>query len=83
MTIGTRRWPARRPPGSISANRAIQRLRALYYMRSSRSTDWSFPGYGETFRADTFFEVGTDLLDRKIKALRLTGRDEVVSSPAE
>jgi LmbE family N-acetylglucosaminyl deacetylase len=48
----------------------IQPLRALYYMEILSSTDWSFPGNGETFRADTFFEVGTELLDRKIEALR-------------
>jgi LmbE family N-acetylglucosaminyl deacetylase len=47
----------------------IQRLRALYYMEILSSTDWSFPGNGETFRADTFFEAGGDLLDRKIEAL--------------
>ena len=48
----------------------IRGLRALYYMEVLSSTEWSFPGNGEAFRADTFLEVGADLLDRKIEALR-------------
>ncbi|MEK7993853.1 MAG: PIG-L family deacetylase [Planctomycetota bacterium] len=46
------------------------RLRALYYMEILSSTDWSFPGYGDGFRADTFVEIGSEFLERKIKALR-------------
>ena len=46
----------------------VARLRHLYYMEVLSSTDWSFPGQGTRFEADTFFEAGN--LDRKIEALR-------------
>jgi hypothetical protein len=32
------------------------------------ATDWTFPS-GDAFRADTFFEIGEDFLEKKIKAL--------------
>jgi LmbE family N-acetylglucosaminyl deacetylase len=44
-------------------------LRRLYYMEILSSTDWSFPGSGRPFEADTFFEAGGQL-DRKCEALR-------------
>ena len=45
-------------------------LRGLYFMEILSATDWAFPGSGEQFRADTFFEIGESLLERKIEALR-------------
>lgn len=47
----------------------VPRLRHLYYMEILSSTDWSFPGTGTRFEADTFFEAGAHV-DRKIEALR-------------
>ena len=46
----------------------VPRLRHLYYMEILSATDWSFPGSGSRFEADTFFEAG-DYLDRKCQAL--------------
>lgn len=47
----------------------IPRLQALYFMEILSSTDWSFPGTQQPFRADTFFPI-EDTLERKIEALR-------------
>lgn len=47
----------------------VKPLRALYFMEILSSTDWSFPS-GAEFRADTFFEIGAQNLDKKIEALR-------------
>ena len=47
----------------------VPRLRHLYYMEILSSTDWSFPGTGTRFEADTFFEI-EDHLARKCEALR-------------
>jgi LmbE family N-acetylglucosaminyl deacetylase len=47
----------------------VPRLRRLYYMEILSSTDWSFPGSGAPFEADTFFEAGAQL-ERKCEALR-------------
>lgn len=43
-------------------------LKALYFMEILSATDWTFPG-GAAFHADTFFEIGEDLLERKLQAL--------------
>lgn len=48
----------------------VARLRALYFMEILSATDWSFPGQGEPFRADTFFEVGAEGLQQKLRALQ-------------
>ena len=45
-------------------------LRRLYYMEILSSTDWSFPGSGNGFQADTFFEIGEAHLENKIAALQ-------------
>lgn len=47
----------------------VPRLQALYFMEILSSTDWSFPGTQQPFRADTFFPI-EDTLERKIEALR-------------
>lgn len=45
-------------------------LRALYFMEVLSATDWSFPSGMVAFRPDTFFEIGEELLERKLEALR-------------
>jgi hypothetical protein len=45
--------------------RGIRELPALYSMETFSSTDCSFPGGGEAFLEDTFFN---SLIDRKIEA---------------
>jgi LmbE family N-acetylglucosaminyl deacetylase len=47
----------------------IVALRGLYFMEILSATDWTFPS-SDAFRADTFYEIGEDLLDKKIEALR-------------
>jgi LmbE family N-acetylglucosaminyl deacetylase len=47
----------------------VKPLRALLYMEILSSTDWSFPGEGRPFQADTFVPA-TETLSRKIEALR-------------
>lgn len=46
----------------------ITPLKALYFMEILSATDWAFAG-SEAFNADTYFEVGEEMLDRKIEAL--------------
>lgn len=54
----------------LSQRRAgLPGLRGLYFMEILSSTDWSFPGSGEGFRPDTFFEIGESFLQKKINAL--------------
>lgn len=59
----------------LAAARLFQRrndvppLQGLYFMEVLSSTDWSFPGVGSPFQADTFFEIGEHGLERKIDAL--------------
>lgn len=48
----------------------IPRLRGLYFIEILSSTDWAFPASSGQFMADTFFEIGEEYLERKIKALR-------------
>ncbi|HEV7643634.1 MAG TPA: PIG-L deacetylase family protein [Pyrinomonadaceae bacterium] len=47
----------------------VKPLRALYFMEILSATDWTFPS-GSEFRADTFYEIGAELLERKLVALR-------------
>ena len=47
----------------------IAKLRHVFYMEILSSTDWSFPGNGVPFRADTFFEAGPHM-EKKFAALR-------------
>jgi len=47
----------------------VKPLRGLYFMEILSATDWTFPS-GNGFRADTFYEIGTDLLEKKLEALR-------------
>ena len=49
--------------------REVPPLSALYYMEVLSSTEWSFPGLADPFRPDTFAEVGTDGIDKKVEAL--------------
>lgn len=43
-------------------------LKSLYFMETLSATDWTFP-QGNDFRADTFFEMGEENLEKKLKAL--------------
>lgn len=45
------------------------RLASLHFMEIPSSTDWAFPGAGDGFRPDAFFEVGEAGVERKIAAL--------------
>jgi len=44
-------------------------LRALYFMEILSSTDWAFAGAATPFCADTFFEIGEEMLQKKLDAL--------------
>lgn len=46
----------------------VKPLKSLYFMEILSATDWTFPS-GDAFRADTFFEIGEEFLQKKIKAL--------------
>jgi LmbE family N-acetylglucosaminyl deacetylase len=46
----------------------VKPLKSLYFMEILSATDWTFPS-GDAFRADTFFEIGEEFLEKKIKAL--------------
>lgn len=47
----------------------LKKVKALYFMEILSSTDWSFPASGNSFQPNTFFEIGKDFLEIKIKAL--------------
>ncbi len=47
----------------------IKRLKGLYFMETLSSTEWAFPVIGNCFQPNTFFEIGKEFLDIKIKAL--------------
>lgn len=47
----------------------IPRLRALHYMEILSSTEWSSPAAGPAFDPNSFFEIGPEGLDRKLRAL--------------
>lgn len=47
----------------------VKPLRALYFMETLSATDWSIP-VGNDFHADTFFELGEEMLAKKIQALK-------------
>ncbi len=44
-------------------------LKGLYFMEIPSSTDWAFPVGGQSFKADTFIEVGKKGIEQKLKAL--------------
>jgi Uncharacterized proteins, LmbE homologs len=46
----------------------VKPLKSLYFMEILSATDWTFPS-SDAFRADTFFEIGDEFLEKKIKAL--------------
>lgn len=48
----------------------IKPISALYFMEILSSTDWAFPANANTFSPNTFVEVGKELIDLKIRALR-------------
>lgn len=47
----------------------VKRIQGLYFMEILSSTDWAFPVDGNNFQPNTFFEIGSDFLDIKLKAL--------------
>jgi LmbE family N-acetylglucosaminyl deacetylase len=47
----------------------VRPLRSLYFMEIVSATDWTFPS-ADSFRADTFFEIGEEMLAKKLSALR-------------
>lgn len=47
----------------------VQPLKSLLFMEVLSSTDWSFPGTRTPFDPDSFVEVGSDHLERKLQAL--------------
>jgi LmbE family N-acetylglucosaminyl deacetylase len=49
--------------------RPIKPLQSLYFMEIPSSTDWSFPVDSQTFRPDTFIEIGEQGLQKKLEAL--------------
>ena len=49
--------------------REVPRLQNLYYMEVLSSSDWAFPGTQEAFRANAYFEVGVEGVERKLEAL--------------
>jgi len=46
----------------------VPKLRSLYYMEIPSATDWAFPGQ-LPFIPDTYFEIGEDVLQKKIEAV--------------
>lgn len=49
--------------------KGVKRIHGLYYMEVLSSTDWSYPGTSNQFQANTYFEIGEEGLNAKIKAL--------------
>lgn len=47
----------------------IKRISGLYFMEILSSTDWAYPTVANSFQPNTFFEVGEDNINAKIKAL--------------
>ena len=47
----------------------VKRIKGLYFMEVLSSTDWAFPVDSNSFHPDTFFEVGEEYIDIKIKAI--------------
>lgn len=47
----------------------VKPLKSFYFMEIPSSTDWAFPVDGQTFRPDTFIEIGEAGLEKKIEAL--------------
>ena len=45
-------------------------LRALYFMEILSSTEWGFGDTTGQFRAETFYEIGSELMEKKLEALR-------------
>lgn len=48
----------------------LPRVTGLHLMEVPSATDWALPGINQPFQATTFLELGRDLLDRKLAALR-------------
>lgn len=44
-------------------------LKALHFMEILSSTEWTFGAGGDQFRAETFSDIGEELLQRKLDAL--------------
>ncbi len=47
----------------------IKPIKGLYFMEIVSSTDWAFPVNASSFQPNTFFEVGREFINTKIKAL--------------
>ncbi|MDR6786151.1 LmbE family N-acetylglucosaminyl deacetylase [Pedobacter africanus] len=53
----------------LSQRRPMKPVMALYFMEILSSTDWAFPVDGNSFQANTFFEIGEEFLETKIQAI--------------
>jgi LmbE family N-acetylglucosaminyl deacetylase len=47
----------------------LKPIKSLYFMEIPSSTDWAFPVDGQTFRPDSFIEIGEVGLSKKLEAL--------------
>jgi LmbE family N-acetylglucosaminyl deacetylase len=47
----------------------VKRISGLYFMEILSSTDWAYHDSGSQFTPNTFFEIGEEYLDIKLKAL--------------
>lgn len=47
----------------------LKPIKSLYFMEIPSSTDWAFPVDGQTFRPDTFIEIGEGGISKKLEAL--------------
>ncbi len=47
----------------------VPALKALYFMEILSCTEWTFGAGGDQFRAETFCEIGEELLQKKLDAL--------------
>ena len=48
----------------------VSPLKSLYFMEILSSTEWTFGADGDQFRAEAFFEIGEEMLEKKIDALQ-------------
>lgn len=53
----------------LSQRKPVKPVKGIYLMEIPSSTDWAFPVDGNSFQANTFFEVGEELIDIKLKAI--------------
>lgn len=53
----------------LSQRKCAKPIKGLYFMEVLSSTDWAFPVDGNGFQPNTFFEIGKEFLEMKIKAV--------------